>query len=95
MFSTEIRRLEGLAGFSGNEVEKVARLTFINSFPDSISIELQQIEGVDTMAMSDILKRARVLTANRGSGNVEFGIGASAMKQSRRDEKGGEARGYC
>ena len=58
----------------------MVRLTFINSFPDSISIELQQSEGVDTMAISDIMKRARMLTATLGSGNVGFGIWISAMK---------------
>ena len=91
--ATEVRRLAGLPGFSGSEVEKVVRFTFIKSFSNNIGTELLFIEGVDTMALSDILKRARVLTTNRGSGNVRVRIGATAMKQSRRDEKGGEARG--
>ena len=64
-FVTEIRRLAGLAGFVG-EIENVVRLTFINSFPDSISIELQQIDGIATMHMSKIIKKARVLTASGG-----------------------------
>ena len=45
------------------------------------------------MAMSVLLKKAKVLTAYRGSGNVACGIGATAMKQSRRDVKGREPRG--
>ena len=73
-FVTEIRRLAGLAGFVG-EIENVVRLTFINSFPDSISIELQQIDGIATMDMSKIITKARVLTTSGG------GVAAGAVRQ--------------
>ena len=45
----------------------MVRLTFINGFPDGISIELQQIGGVSTMAVSELVSRARILAANRSS----------------------------
>ena len=32
MFATEFRRMAGLAGFCGSEVEKVVRLTLISLF---------------------------------------------------------------
>ena len=42
----------------------MVRLTFINSLPESVSVELQQLDGVATMSVSDLLKRARIFTEN-------------------------------
>ena len=39
----------------------------MNGFPDSISVELQQLPDVATMSVSDLIPRARVLTVNRAS----------------------------
>ena len=93
VLSTELRRLAGLAGFTGAEVEKVVRLAFINSFPDSISIDLQQIDGINTMSVSKILMRARVLTANYGGASSSLSAGAVAVQQVRREEVQGRGRG--
>ena len=87
-YVTEIRRLVGLAGFE-TEVEKMVRLTFVNSLPDSVGVELQQINGIDAMPMPEIIKRARILTANIGSG----GVNAGAVKQFRRSKEETEDNG--
>ena len=90
-FATEIRRLAGLAGFV-DEVERVTRLTFVNSFPDHISVELQQVPGVDGMAMSELLPRARVLVANVG---VASSVAAVAWEPKKKDgnKAGGRSMG--
>lgn len=41
------------------------KLTFVNVFPDSISVELQQMENILFIPLSDVLTRARVLTAKK------------------------------
>ena len=84
VYATEIRRLVGLAGFTGTEAERLVRLTFVNSMPESISIELQQIKSVENMAMNEILARARVLTASNSTAKV--GAAAVVGKQQRRGE---------
>ena len=64
VFANEIRRLAGLAGFYGESLERIVKLTFVNGFPGNISVELQQVNNIIHLSMSDILVRARVLTAN-------------------------------
>ena len=91
VYATEIRRLVGLAGFTGTEAERLVRLTFVNSLPESVSVELQQIKNVEDMAMSVILARARVLTAS--SGTAKVGAVAMVGKQQKRGEfRGGVGR---
>ena len=65
VFANEIRRLAGLAGFVGDGLEQVVKLTFVNGFPDNVRVELMQVENVMKLGMSDILVRARVLAASR------------------------------
>ena len=62
----EIRRLAALAKFDGVALEQITKLTFVNGFPESIGIELQQIERVMTLPMSDVLTRARILAVHKG-----------------------------
>ena len=92
MLATELRRLAGLAGFTGNEVEKVVRLAFINCFPDSISVDLQKIDGINQMSISKILMRARVLTANHGGASSSLSAGAVAVQQVKREEVQGRGK---
>ena len=54
-----------MAGFTGENLERMVKLTFVNGFPDSISIELQQVENSTILSMSEILIRARILCANK------------------------------
>lgn len=80
VFANELKRLGGLAGFSGTELNRLVRLTFVNGFPDSISCELQQMSGVFEVELSDLISRARVLTANRAGARM---ISAAAADESR------------
>ena len=52
---TEVRRLVGLAGFSGSGLETFVRLSFVNGFSEAIRMELEQIENIINMSMNDIL----------------------------------------
>ena len=81
IFANELRRLSGLAGFKGDAAEQVVRLAFVTGFPDDIGVELQQLSNVDTMKVSEILGRARILAANRTSvEKLSSAIGAVALK---------------
>ena len=62
VFANKIRKLIGLAGFKGAEMEKLAKLAFVTGFPNTISIELQQSPNIKAMTMGYLLARARVLT---------------------------------
>ena len=61
VYANDIRRLAGLAGFTGVGLENVVRMTFVNGFPDTISIGLQQVSGVLTKPVSELINVARVL----------------------------------
>ena len=43
----------------------MVKLTFVNGFPDNVSMELQQVENILTVSMSEILSRARILTSGK------------------------------
>ena len=53
----------GLAGFTNDRLNIIVRLTFVNEFPDNISVNLQQASHIITMPMSDIISRVRVLSS--------------------------------
>lgn len=61
VFSNELRRLAGLSGLVGTSLEQVVKLSFVNGFPDSVSTEMQKIDGIATMSMSELLVKARIL----------------------------------
>ena len=65
VYANEIRRLAKLAGLTGDGLKRIVTLTFINGLPDSMSVELQQVDNILTVDMTDILTRARILTANK------------------------------
>ena len=67
VYANELRRLAGLAGFEGDAQDRLVKLSFVGGFPDSIGVELQQIEGVKSMKMSDLVPRARILAGARSS----------------------------
>ena len=79
VYATEVRRLVGLSGLVGNGAETVTRLAFINGFPESIRIDLQQVENITNIGLPDILTRARVLAGNK----IESGIGALTTQSDR------------
>ena len=70
VFANDIRKLARGCGLKGDGLEQVVKLAFITGFPDHIAVELQQIQDVEKMSVSDVLKRARILASNSGSGSV-------------------------
>ena len=77
VFANELRRLAKLCGLRGEGLEQVVKLGFVMGFPDSISVELQQIVDVERMRVSDLIGRARVLAANKGSTSHSLGLAAA------------------
>ena len=63
MYANEITRLAGLAGLEENRIEHVFRLTFIKGLPHSIRVPRQQLLGVKSMPISELIERNRVLTS--------------------------------
>ena len=41
------------------------KLTFVNGFPDNVSMELQQVENILTVSMSELLSRATILAPGK------------------------------
>ena len=70
VFANDIRKLARGRGLKGDGLEQVVNLAFITGFPDHIAVELQQIQDVEKMSVGDVLKRARILASNSGSGSV-------------------------
>ena len=77
LYANSIRKLARGAGLKGDGLETVVKLSFITGFPDSISVELQQVQGIEKMTVSDVLGRARVLASNTKVG----GMAAPAMSR--------------
>ena len=69
-FANDIRKLARVCGLKGDGLEQMVKLTFIAGFPDHIAVELQQIQDVEKMSVGDVLKRARILASDSGSGSV-------------------------
>lgn len=87
VFANEIRRLAGLAGWKGEGLERAVKLAFVAGFPDRISMELQQVKDVETVNMSELIARARVLASGGHSGGgqevVAVATGGPLSKQVR------------
>ena len=64
VFANNLRRMARGCGLEKEGLEQVVKLAFINGFPDSISVELQQVEGVDSMVVSQLINRARILATS-------------------------------
>ena len=82
VFANEIRRLAGLAKFSGEGLENIVKLTFINGFPDNIGVALQQMPNVIKLEMNDIVTNARILATKSSQASGIAAVGLS-MKKSR------------
>lgn len=70
VYANELKRLGGLAGFSGDGLDRLVRLAFINGFSDAVSCELQQVTDILHQDLSDVIARARVLTSSHSSNVV-------------------------
>ena len=73
----KIRQLAGLAGFKGAGLERFTKLAFVTGFPNAISIELQQALKIKTLAMWDLLVRARVLTTGDQSQDMVTAVSST------------------
>ncbi len=67
VFANEIRRLAGLAGFTGDGLDRIIKSTFVNGFPDQISMGLQQVPNFESIPMSDLVIMARILASKKPS----------------------------
>ena len=81
VYATEIRRLVGLSGISGTDANALIKLAFVHGFPESIRVELQQVDNIADMSVADLLPRARILVANQS-----VGVGAVAESTASKGE---------
>ena len=94
IYVNELRRLAGLAGFTGTSSEAIVKLAFVTGFPDDISTELQQIPNIKQVHMTEVLTRARILVANRG---MATSVAAMSLKDKNKESystKGQYHEGY-
>lgn len=80
VYCTELRRLAGIAGFTGDHLERTVKLSFVNGMPDSISVDLQQVTDIISLPMSEVLVRARVLTASKSYSTEALSVAAVSFK---------------
>ena len=45
----------------GRGLKKTVKMAFVSGFPNHISMELQQLTGIETMEIEELLKHVRVL----------------------------------
>ena len=82
VFANEIRRMARASGFVGVGLEEIVKLTFVTGFPENISLELQQTQGIDRMSVSDIMGKARILASTARSSRAsvtDHGVVASSV----------------
>ena len=77
IYANKMRQLSGLAGFEGAGLERFTKLAFVKGFPNAISIELQQAPDIKTLAMADLLARARVLTTGDQSQDLATAVSST------------------
>ena len=100
VYANEIRKLARGCALKGKALEQLVKLTFITGFPDSISVELQQIQGIENMTVSDVIGRARILAASSGRARSFENIVAVAgrrveeEKRDKREEKKEETKEF-
>ena len=90
VFANDIRKLARGCGLKGKALEQLVKLTFITGFPDSISVELQQIQGIENMTVSDVIGRARILAASSSrasSGNIVAVAGTRTEEEKKEVKK--------
>lgn len=81
VYANNLRKLAKGAGLEKEGLEQAVKLAFVTGFPDSISLELQQIEGVEKMTVTNILGRARILAASGGKNSFNNIAAAVAKKR--------------
>ena len=94
IYVNELRRLAGLAGFTGTSCEPIVKLAFVTGFPDDISTELQQIPNIKQVHMTEVLNRARILVANRGMATSVAAVSLKDKDKENYSAKGQYSVGY-
>ena len=94
IYVNELRRLAGLAGFTGASCETIVKLAFVTGFPDDISTELQQIPNIKQAHMTEVLTRARILVANRGMATSVAAVSLKDRDKENYSSKGQHGVGY-
>ena len=84
VFANELRKLGRECGLTGTGLEQVVKLAFVTGLPDGVSVELQQVQGVEDLSVSDLLGRARVLVGNQTASTVAApAVGSTTGAQRR------------
>ncbi|GFN80841.1 Pol polyprotein [Plakobranchus ocellatus] len=79
VFANDIRRMARESRLRGDGLEEVVKLAFVTGFPDSISVELRQVSGIEHMEVSEILGKARVLASTSRAGSYSRGMAAAGI----------------
>lgn len=100
IYATELRKLARECGFQGDALEHVVRLALVTGVPDSVSVELQQVDGAEDVPVSELLARARILMAGQHGAIVGAGAVSGGTKSIRGPMKCWECGGphpvkYC
>ena len=82
VFANDIRRMARESGLTGSGLEEVVKLSFVTGFPEDISVELQQIQGIERMQVGEVMSRARVLAIRTGV-TAPHGVAAASIKAKR------------
>lgn len=80
-----IQRLLVLAGFIGRRLDQIVKLTFVNGSPESTSVALQQLPGINEMDISELIPTAKVLMVNKTQ-EVEMAATGKQSQASYREE---------
>jgi len=84
IFATNLRRLARESGFTEPAIDDIVRLAFITGVPHNVSMELQQLQDVESLPVADILSRARVLMASKKGAEANMVV-AGAMHETRKE----------
>ena len=81
MYTQNIKRL---AGYVGRGLDQTAKLAFVMGFPDSISMTLQQLPGMNKMEITDLVPTAKVLTRTQSLDSRKVGAVAHSEEPTNR-----------
>lgn len=93
VYANDIRQLTGLAGFKGEGLESIVRLTFVSGFPDKINIALQQVNEILTKPVSDLINTVRILCKSKA--DEELVAVARGVELPKKDSGSKGLKGKC
>lgn len=98
VFVTELKKLGSLAGFTGDGLDRIVRLAFVNGLPTRVSCELQQVPDVMEVQLSDLITRARIMTSNEQVNvvaSVRSGVETGGQHNNNNSPAGSRFKGAC